>query len=208
MQAFLLIGDTPSQQKHLSDFIKEHNVPEYLCIRFEESFKIADVRSLFKTLSVKLHAHESRIVVINDPTLDAQNAILKTLEELPERTYLFFLSSVSDAFLPTILSRVLKVNLYSSKKEAEPRLVDFFVRLSNTPASQDKIYEALEMLPSPLTVDDMEIFIISARQALLTLAADNKSCTVLLSILKKLMVNYSLSKTNNINKSLSLENII
>lgn len=208
MQAFLLIGDTLSQEEHLQLFIEKHKVPEYLCIRFSESFKIADVRNLSKTISVKLHANETRLVVINDPTLDAQNAILKTLEELPERTYVFFLSRVSDAFLPTILSRVLTVHVNRSERKVEPRLVNYFVKSSNAPISYSTMYEALELLPTPLTIEDMEVCIVSARSALLTLLNDGKSCETLLPVVKKLLSNYSLCKTNNIHKVMSLENII
>ncbi len=72
---------------------------------------ILPVRELanFVRLTVPGTAPVARVIIINDAdrmTREAQNALLKLLEEPPERTVLLLTSSVPGKLLPTIRSRV------------------------------------------------------------------------------------------------------
>lgn len=69
------------------------------------------VRELEHVLTLKIPGRASvqRVVLLNDAHLltgEAQNALLKTLEEPPQGTILILTSSEEDALLPTIRSRV------------------------------------------------------------------------------------------------------
>ncbi len=84
------------------------NHPDLLYIKEGEKLGIAEARKIKEHFSLKPYSAKGRIVVLEDAdvlTIEAQNALLKTLEELPQEAMLI-LSTSSDAnLLPTILSR-------------------------------------------------------------------------------------------------------
>jgi DNA polymerase-3 subunit delta' len=70
--------------------------------------KIAQIRELVQTLTMKPYEAKTRVVVISDAqTLNAaaSNALLKILEEPPSRTLLVLIATGKSALLPTIASR-------------------------------------------------------------------------------------------------------
>jgi DNA polymerase-3 subunit delta' len=74
---------------------------------------VAQIRDLVdRRLSLRLFEGRRRVIII-DPAdamnVQAQNALLKTLEEPPEDTTLVLVSSTPDELLPTIRSRCLRV---------------------------------------------------------------------------------------------------
>ena len=71
---------------------------------------IDDVRQIIKEVSIK--AASTRAVIINEADKlghEAQNALLKTLEELPPRTFFILTSSSPNSLLATIRSRAQTV---------------------------------------------------------------------------------------------------
>lgn len=87
------------------------------------SINIAPVRELasFVALRVPGSAVVARVIIICDAdtmTREAQNALLKLLEEPPERTVLLLTASHPKQLLPTILSRLQKVSVRLPAAEA------------------------------------------------------------------------------------------
>lgn len=84
------------------------NHPDLLYIQAGEKLGIAEARKIKMHFSLKPYSAKGRVVVLEDAsvmTVEAQNALLKTLEELPKEAILI-LGANSDAnLLPTILSR-------------------------------------------------------------------------------------------------------
>ncbi len=81
----------------------------------DKSIKINDIRKISSFLQMKTVEGTYRIVLIsqaNNMTIEAQNALLKILEEPYENSLIILLAEVVDAFLPTVLSRVqiIRVN--------------------------------------------------------------------------------------------------
>jgi DNA polymerase-3 subunit delta' len=92
--------------------------PHFLPINSDDgkSISIDAVRQLEHAISLKIPGKRaiSRIIVISNAqllTLEAQNALLKTLEEPPEGTMLILTSSQQEALLPTIRSRVQTIDI-------------------------------------------------------------------------------------------------
>lgn len=70
--------------------------------------KIAQIRSLLHTIAMKPYEAKHRIVIISDAQAmnpEAGNALLKVLEEPPDRTVLILISPEVTDLLPTIVSR-------------------------------------------------------------------------------------------------------
>lgn len=84
------------------------NHPDLLYFPYDSKLGIAEARKIKGHFSLKPYSAKGRVVVMEDAsqlTQEAQNALLKTLEEPPESAILI-LAAPSDAkLLPTILSR-------------------------------------------------------------------------------------------------------
>ncbi|MGI5898599.1 MAG: ATP-binding protein [Christensenellales bacterium] len=87
--------------------------PDYIDVKTQTvQIGIDAVRSLISTLSEKSFEGGNRAVLITKPmTFDAQNALLKTLEEPPSGTVFFITAVNTSALLPTVISRVQLVAL-------------------------------------------------------------------------------------------------
>ncbi|MCT4593656.1 MAG: AAA family ATPase [Anaeromicrobium sp.] len=96
--------------------IESDNHPDLIYIYPDgKSIKNHQIESLQQEIIRKPYESEKKIFIINDAdsmTGSAQNRLLKTLEEPPAYAVIIMLSTNSNRFLPTILSRIqlLKLN--------------------------------------------------------------------------------------------------
>lgn len=92
------------------------NHPDLLYFPFTSKLGVAEAKKIKEFFSIKPYSAKGRAVILEngaDLTDEAQNALLKTLEELPEHS-LFILGANSDAkFLPTVISRCQIIQLKS-----------------------------------------------------------------------------------------------
>lgn len=76
---------------------------------------VDDIRSqLNSDVGIKPYSSSRKIYIVNEAekmTVQAQNALLKTLEEPPEYVVILLLTANVDALLPTILSRCVVLNM-------------------------------------------------------------------------------------------------
>jgi DNA polymerase-3 subunit delta' len=95
----------------------------------DASIIIDQIRNLKKFFTLKTHTTtEKRVAVLIDAdtmTKEAQNSLLKLLEEPPEHCHLILTSSDSDELLPTIVSRVQTYRLRAIPKE---HVITYLVR--------------------------------------------------------------------------------
>jgi hypothetical protein len=78
------------------------------------SLGIEDVKNMQKKLFLKPFRGDKKAVILKDAhllTTEAQNALLKVLEEPPDNTILILTSESKDALLPTVRSRCRVVDL-------------------------------------------------------------------------------------------------
>ena len=82
--------------------------PDLQVIGSETSIKIAQVREMIGSLGIKPYSGEKRIIIIDDAanmTIEAQNSLLKSLEEPFSYNLFILLTQKPDGLLPTIRSR-------------------------------------------------------------------------------------------------------
>ncbi|MDO8573970.1 MAG: hypothetical protein Q7R77_04465 [Candidatus Daviesbacteria bacterium] len=109
---------------HLASHLTSGNVnhPDTLYFKAGEKLGIAEARKIKKHFFLKSYSAKGRSVIIEDAgvmTIEAQNALLKTIEELPKDAS-FILGSTSESnLLPTILSRceIIKIQETSDKRQ-------------------------------------------------------------------------------------------
>lgn len=99
------------------------NHPDLLYIKAGEKLGIAEARKIKMHFSLKPYSAKGRVVVLEDApslTIEAQNALLKTLEELPQEAMLILGASSDANFLPTILSRCQIIHLENPRSHRNP----------------------------------------------------------------------------------------
>lgn len=93
-----------------------NNQPDIITWRYkkEASISVDDVRDLVSDIQIKPYASRYKVYILPDVqkmTREAQNALLKTLEEPPEYAVLILLTTSRDAMIETILSRCIVLPL-------------------------------------------------------------------------------------------------
>ena len=109
----------------------------------QDSYGINDVKSIIKFLNSTPLISNKKVALIDNAhllTSEAQNAFLKTLEELPKNSIVILVTSQPDLLLETVNSRLLKIYFGLAKKEeiekllsdnlSDQKLIDKIIRYS------------------------------------------------------------------------------
>lgn len=110
-------GVEPCGKCHSCIQAESGNHPDIIWVKHESpsSIGVDDVRGQVNSdILIKPYSSRYKIYIIDDAqkmTVQAQNALLKTIEEPPEYGIIIFLTTNADSFLPTILSRCVTLNL-------------------------------------------------------------------------------------------------
>lgn len=138
-----------------------HQHPDLLYLSADDKIGIEQARKIKEYFSLKPYLAKGRMVILEDGaklTDEAQNALLKTLEELPEDALFVIGVNSEDQLLPTILSRGEITNL------AEDETVANFKQLMQDieailQASLEERFRFIENLKSKEKfLDDLIIF--------------------------------------------------
>lgn len=135
--AYLFIGAPDEGRKHFASFleilgVEKNNNPDVFTFELE-TFGIDDARHLSALSAEK--AFGSKKVFLLSPqrfTLEAQNALLKTLEEPSPETHFFLVTRERGTLLPTLLSRVQILEMRRGNSEEQSELGDKFLTLDLT----------------------------------------------------------------------------
>lgn len=107
----------PCQECHACKQALSGNHPDIIFITHEKpgTISVEDIRRQINSdISIKPYSGPKKIYVIGEGekmTVQAQNALLKTLEEPPEYGVILILTSNVNALLPTIVSRCVLLNM-------------------------------------------------------------------------------------------------
>ena len=110
-------GVDPCQECRSCKKAMSRNHPDIISITHEKpnSIGIEDIRTqLIEDVMINPYCSSYKIYIIDEAeklTLQAQNALLKTIEEPPAYAVILLLTSNMETFLPTITSRCVKLNL-------------------------------------------------------------------------------------------------
>jgi DNA polymerase-3 subunit delta' len=90
------------------------------------ALKVDQVRELLHTLSLSPYEARYRVAILlrfEEATLSAQNALLKTLEEAPEKAILLLTADSAEKLLPTIVSRYDVLRLRPMKLQEQAQIL-------------------------------------------------------------------------------------
>ena len=102
---------------------KEHNQPDIIYVTHEKPniISVDDIRhQLNNDIVIKPYSSKYKIYIVDEAekmNVQAQNALLKTIEEPPGYAVILLLTTNADGFLPTILSRCITLNLKTVKAD-------------------------------------------------------------------------------------------
>lgn len=123
MESFLVVS---KDKRNRDDYIitlctkKEINTIDISKIEEEGTIGITTVRNLQKTLFLKPIRGKTKACVIQNAhtlTIEAQNALLKLLEEPPDNTIIILTADNKEVFLQTILSRCKIIELPPNRSQ-------------------------------------------------------------------------------------------
>lgn len=116
MSAIILRGERSRKEQFINSYIQENRISSFNLFEYKDPLKILEVRQIKKILNATSFNGTMRVFIFySDPTLVAQNALLKTLEELPEDVTFIFLEEIN--LIPTIESRS-RVLSFTSQTQA------------------------------------------------------------------------------------------
>lgn len=95
--------------------VENGNHPDIKTIEGEGIIKVDEIRELIKDIQLKPYEGIGKVYIICDAdkmNIQAQNALLKTLEEPPSYATLILITTKGSSLLPTIVSRCQVMKLY------------------------------------------------------------------------------------------------
>lgn len=110
-------GTEPCGECHSCKQAMSNNQPDIIFISHEKpgSIGVEDIRGQINNdIGIKPYSSPRKVYIMNEGekmTVQAQNALLKTLEEPPEYAVIIILTTNVDSLLPTILSRCVVLNM-------------------------------------------------------------------------------------------------
>jgi len=205
MHAFLLVGNNHAEQiREIEKKLSAWKISQWDTIRLPEegTVGIEMIRDFERELALTPRNSPAKAGVLTDmdrATPEAQNALLKTLEEPPPHTYIIGTTRIPEALLPTIRSRMSVVRLTQVAQTFDTSILVKLLR-----ESPGKRITSLEQFVA--TRDDAKKFVTSllgaAREELL------KHPTRELSALIRNLLTAESQLSVNVNQKLVVDNAV
>ncbi len=122
-------GDEPCGVCRSCRQAKDRNQPDIIFIGQDEmmgdkktkSISVDEIRTMLNNdIVIKPYSSKYKVYIVDNAekmNIQAQNALLKTIEEPPAYGVILLLTSNADSFLPTILSRCILLNIKTVEEE-------------------------------------------------------------------------------------------
>lgn len=183
-----------------------------------KSIGIEEIKNIQKKIFLKPIRSPMKAVIIEDAqllTVQAQNSLLKVLEEPPDRTILILSADSADVFIPTILSRCKLVLIDKVLQKFGSGLAEEVASFLSS-AGRLKTGDVLKLAESRAkskegAVEWCECVIFRLRETLLENINEASSGQMNQDLIKKINIFHSLRhqlKNTNINPRFAIENAL
>ncbi len=138
-------GREPCMECHACRQVLSGNHPDLIHVTHEKpnSISVNDIREQINdTMLVRPYSSYYKIYIVDEAekmTQQAQNALLKTIEEPPSYAVIILLTTNQDLFLPTILSRCVQLKL---KPLRDSVVKSYLVQNRKVPEGDAEVYAA------------------------------------------------------------------
>lgn len=102
---------------------------DFINVSAIDSVKVDDIHDIENKIQYSPYESANRIVFFKDAatlTPQAQNALLKKIEEPPQRTFFIFAVNQKNSLLTTIISRAVKIFVPEANSEVDPNDASLF----------------------------------------------------------------------------------
>jgi DNA polymerase III delta prime subunit len=212
-QSFLIASsDKDLTSLHTLNLLKEREIDtlDTNTQTYEKAMGIEDVRNIQKAILLKPFRGKVKAVILNlyeNITLEAQNALLKILEEPPSNTIIILTVAKKELLLPTIISRCKVIVLQEKEIELNENDLSRFsgdldILLTGKTGDRLKIAQDIAKDKGSLTfwLEKMTIFVKNK------MVSENNSLKYL-NFLKGIQETYKTIKGTNVNQRTALENL-
>lgn len=235
MVSFIVVStDKKKRETYLQAFAKEQGIDTFDITIIEkdasdkkvsQSIGIEDVKQMQKKIFLKPIKSKNKAVVIEEAhmlTPEAQNALLKVLEEPPANTLILLNTNTKEALLPTIISRCQVIELESEpmklKDKDREELQTFLANLPDMTIGE-KLKQAEKLAKDKdKAVVWIEKVILVAREQLISIVipdSDQESSTnqtslftFHFSLLTSFQSLHTILKTTNVNVRFAIEHTL
>lgn len=138
-------GSQPCMDCHACKQVLSGNHPDLIHVTHEKpaSIGVDDIREqIHDTIMIRPYSSYYKIYIVDEAekmTIQAQNALLKTIEEPPSYAVIILLTTNGDLFLPTILSRCVQLKL---KPLQDSVISEYLVEALGVSESEARLYAA------------------------------------------------------------------
>jgi DNA polymerase III delta prime subunit len=226
MTSFLIISKDKSKRESQALDICEKNEIDKLDITIFDkdtlekkdkkvalSIGIEDIKYLQSKVFLKPFKSQTKAIIIKDAeilTIEAQNAMLKVLEEPPAHTLIFLTADVKEIFLPTILSRCQLIDIKTEKiipPKDRGELLETLKQLQTINVAQCLSMAQNLTKKKETALDWLENMIIVLREQLLLSVGQggDEEKNFYQSTITQFQKAYTTIKTTNINLRMTLE---
>jgi hypothetical protein len=223
MTSFILVShDKTERQKYIKQFCEDRSIDplDITVIEKETAIKknintigIEEIKNMQKKLFFKPIRSRTKAVILEDAqllTTEAQNALLKSLEEPPDNTIIILSTDSREPLLPTIISRCQIIEIKNKNPgllTKEIQEATEFLQLLPDMSIGEKLKKAesigRDKQKAKIWIANL-IFIL--REKLLELASSKSPDTLnTLYTLETIQKTYTLLKTTNINPRFAIE---
>ncbi len=212
MHSFLVISkDKRAGFDQIDKILKSEEISQFdkNYFSFEKSVGIEDIRILQEKLYLKPFKSKKRAIILdfsNGSTIQAQNSMLKILEEPPKSTIILIYAKNREDFLPTILSRCKVIEVSVQEKSEDKLLLETTKRLLDADIGERLVIAALWGTDRQSCLETVEQAIIVLENLLQT--ADKDKTKKYYNLLKSLNAAYSDLKFTNVSPRFILENYL
>ncbi|TXG76523.1 hypothetical protein E6Q11_04660 [Candidatus Dojkabacteria bacterium] len=176
-------------------------------LEFEKDLGIEDVRNIQKKIYLKPFQGDRKAsvwILSSKATNDAQNALLKLLEEPPPSCLIYILATDIGFFLPTILSRAKIIEI---KDDLETNL-DNLEQILEIKGAGDALFLAQVISKEKSeAIAWLEKAILGARTKMIESIEDKNEAIKFRKLIHKLELTHYDLKNTNANQRLALENL-
>lgn len=229
MVSFILVAkEKKKRETYVKEYAKQHAIHKFDITVIEkdtskkntQSIGIEDIKKVQEKLFLKPIQSQIKLIIIEDSqllTTEAQNALLKVLEEPPANTHIILATETKEVLLPTILSRCQLIELEQEQKTLPEKTIEeitsFIEKLPNLSIEERfKRAEELAKDKEKAMTWTENLIIILREQLLLTVNQtaknDNPAATDLVYIIKKINSLHTILKTTNVNPRFAIEHTL
>lgn len=224
MTSFIIISkDKQKRIEYSKDFCAKQDINPFDISIIEKetavkqninSIGISEIKNIQKTAFLKPMKSKFKAVILEDAhllTTEAQNAMLKILEEPPEHTLLLLGADTKEAFLPTILSRCQIIELETSDVKLTPKeqkdIETFITMLSGMPVGEKLKKAELLAKDKDKALIWIEKVIIVAREIMLK-EMESQGPEKFVYTIRMLQSLHNTLKTTNVNPRFTIEHTL